>query len=690
MKHYRLIFVLLINLIALNFGYAQEKISVAQKGKQIVSMMKEYHLLKPTMDLTLATKIHLSFIDNLDSDSLLFNLSIRQEVNEFASLLQADLVKGSQKYFDTISLIYLENVKNAEKLAMGIFDQKIPQEKSLISDQSDNNKALLSKKWKNTIIESVQNNVIEKLRLKKFEYASDSIPSYWNISVQEVKERYKEYFMDLRNDKSYLEVVFLNTIAFTFDPHSNYFDAEMNQEFSEELTSEREVYGISYQKNRTGNIEIIKTLPGSPAWLSGEIHPGDVIHSLKFGEGETHLTSGYSLSEFEKLFRGNESKTLTITLKDQEENIKSVEITKGKVYSDGDIIKSALLVGESKVGYISLPDFYMNWTDTSDLGCANDLAKALIKLKKENITGLILDLRNNGGGSLKEAIDLAGIFIDFGPILVKNDSENNLLTLKDFNRGAIYTGPLTIMINENSASASEVVAAAIQDYNRGLIVGQKSFGKATGQSVLPVDPVATSFLSGVTPENSEWGYLKMTNIGLYRINLTTNQNRGVLPDITLFPSDTIQNFYETSYNNSIVLPNVEKKMYYTAQKPLPIDVLKAKSYTRQKNDESRSKINDFIELYYQNKKLLEKDTISLSKKIAVHHNNFDIKVQVIELYESESKTYTANSIAYDNAIYELSPYMKTYNEAFLKEISHDIEIEETFNIIQDYIQLGNN
>ncbi len=690
MKHYCLIFVLLINLIALNFGYAQEKISVAQKGKQIVSMMKEYHLLKPKMDLTLATKIHLTFIDNLDSDSLLFNLSIRQEVNEFASLLQVDLLKGSQKYFDTISLIYLENLKNAEKVAMGIFDQTIPQETSLISDQSDNNEALLSKKWKNTIIESVQNNVIEKLRLKKFEYASDSIPSYWNISVQEVKERYKEYFMDLMNDNSYLEVVFLNTIAFTFDPHSNYFDAEMNQEFSEELTSEREVYGISYQKNRSGNIEIIKTLPGSPAWLSGEIHPGDEIHSMKFGEGETHLTSGYSLSEFEKLFRGNESKTLTITLKDQEENIKSVEITKGKVYSDGDIIKSALLVGESKVGYISLPDFYMNWTDTSDLGCANDLAKALIKLKKENITGLILDLRNNGGGSLKEAIDLVGIFIDFGPILVKNDSENNLLTLKDFNRGAIYNGPLTIMINENSASASEVVAAAIQDYNRGLIVGQKSFGKATGQSVLPVDPVATSFLSGVTPENSEWGYLKMTNIGLYRINLTTNQNRGVLPDITLFPSDTIQNFYETSYNNSIVLPNVEKKMYYTAQKPLPIDVLKAKSNTRQKTDTTRSKINDFIKLYYQNKKLLEKGTISLKEQIAVQHKNFIIKTQVIELYESASKAYTANSIAYDNNIYELSPYMKTYNEAFLKEISHDIEIEETFNILQDYIQLRNN
>ncbi len=690
MKHYCLIFVLLINLIALNFGYAQEKISVAQKGKQIVSMMKEYHLLKPKMDLTLATKIHLTFIDNLDSDSLLFNLSIRQEVNEFASLLQVDLLKGSQKYFDTISLIYLENLKNAEKVAMGIFDQTIPQETSLISDQSDNNEALLSKKWKNTIIESVQNNVIEKLRLKKFEYASDSIPSYWNISVQEVKERYKEYFMDLMNDNSYLEVVFLNTIAFTFDPHSNYFDAEMNQEFSEELTSEREVYGISYQKNRSGNIEIIKTLPGSPAWLSGEIHPGDEIHSMKFGEGETHLTSGYSLSEFEKLFRGNESKTLTITLKDQEENIKSVEITKGKVYSDGDIIKSALLVGESKVGYISLPDFYMNWTDTSDLGCANDLAKALIKLKKENITGLILDLRNNGGESLKEAIDLVGIFIDFGPILVKNDSENNLLTLKDFNRGAIYNGPLTIMINENSASASEVVAAAIQDYNRGLIVGQKSFGKATGQSVLPVDPVATSFLSGVTPENSEWGYLKMTNIGLYRINLTTNQNRGVLPDITLFPSDTIQNFYETSYNNSIVLPNVEKKMYYTAQKPLPIDVLKAKSNTRQKTDTTRSKINDFIKLYYQNKKLLEKGTISLKEQIAVQHKNFIIKTQVIELYESASKAYTANSIAYDNNIYELSPYMKTYNEAFLKEISHDIEIEETFNILQDYIQLRNN
>ncbi len=686
MNTLRILTLLIVSNFLLNIGFGQDKISVAQKGKQITSMMKEYHLLKPNMDPNLASQIHIAFIDNLDSDSLLFPASMRLEINALSSLLQDDLIKGSQKYFDTLAILYYGNIKKAEKLAMAVFNTKIPQETALISNLTSNNDALLSKKWKNIIIESVQNNVVEKLRSRDFEYASDSIPLYWSVSVNEIKDRYAEYFTDLVEDSSYLELVYLNTIASTFDPHSNYFNAEMNQEFSEELTSEREIYGISYQKNRSGNIEIIKTFPGSSAWLSGEIHPGDEILSLKFGEGETHLTSGYSMSEFEKLFRSNETNTLTITLEDLDNNIKNVEITKGKVYSDGDIIKSALLVGESKIGYISLPDFYMNWTDTSELGCANDLAKALIKLKKESISGLILDLRNNGGGSLKEAIDLVGIFIDYGPILVKSDAEKNLFTYKDFNRGAIYTGPLTIMINENSASASEVVAAAIQDYNRGLIVGQKSFGKATGQNILPVDPISTSFLSGVTPENPEWGYVKMTNIGLYRINLTTNQNRGVLPDIELTPIDSMLNFYESSYSNSIVLPEVEKKMYYTPQKPLPIDELKSKSIERQKNDNSRAEINALTQLFYENRKKLDKETVSLMEKIDVQQKNHDIKLKIIDLYESESKSYTAKSLAYDNDIYELSPFMKTYNESFLKEISHDIEIEETFTIIQDYIQ----
>src|SRR5437762_8924227 len=166
-------------------------------------------------------------------------------------------------------------------------------------------------------------------------------------------------------------------------------------------------------------------------------------------------------------------------------------LAKEKIETEDDIVKGYVLNGEKKIGYISLPDFYTIWEDESGSGCANDVAKEIVKLKKENIDGLILDVRYNGGGSLGEALQLTGIFIDEGPLLGEKDRNGKLVFLKDPNRGTIYDGPMVLMVNGQSASASEVLAAALQDYHRALIVGSSTYGKATMQEIFPMDTLTS-------------------------------------------------------------------------------------------------------------------------------------------------------------------------------------------------------
>jgi carboxyl-terminal processing protease len=339
------------------------------------------------------------------------------------------------------------------------------------------------------------------------------------------------------------------------------------------------------------------------------------------------------------------------------------------------------LNGEKKIGFISLPDFYTSWNDEGGSGCANDLAKTLIKLKKENIDGVILDLRNNGGGSLKEAIDLTGIFIDYGPVLVATGEEKPA-ALKDFNRGSIYTGPMIVMINENSASASEVVAGALQDYNRAVIVGKPSFGKATGQSVYPIAP---DHVSAYSDEVNEWGYVKITEMGLYRIDLKTNQFNGVIPDITLESPYEYDPFREKDYPNVILLDSIEKKMYYTALPEIDLTSIASESKERQLSTDYFIRIKSFskeINALYEGvdfSYLTLQESIDLNKKIN------DLKDGVETVYDEISSEFKSESLQYDQEVYKMSEYLNIYKEAFHEEVESDGELAEAFNIMLELI-----
>lgn len=669
-------------------GVSQTTVSTADKAKRVVRLLEERHLQPAALNDSLAWRIHENLMEYLDPSKMLFTAEQLNALEQEIPGLDEALREGTNTYYALLKTFLderMEVLKNEVPELLKEYKSTLAINRSEQFLREIPTQASYRNKWKSVLFAEVNDRVLDALDGAEGEQKPTT--ELIEESKRAVAQSYQDYLENVHSDTDFLETAYLNAIAMAFDPHSNYFSAEMNREFSEELTSEREVYGISYSKSNEGQIEISRVLPGSAAWMSDAIHQGDRLLKIAFGEGTLTDVSGMTEYQLSQLFSASNEKTITLILEDANGDQQTVHLQKSPVYSDEDVIKSALLKGERTVGYISLPDFYMNWTDTTALGCANDVAKALIKLKREGIEGLVLDLRDNGGGSLKEAIDLAGIFIDFGPVLIEKDSDGEVYSLKDFNRGAIYTGPLVVLVNSNSASASEVVAGALQDYNRALIVGQPSFGKATGQYVMPIDPLA-EVMGGIMQPNNEWGFLKITDIGLYRVDLSTNQGRGVLPDVELSRPTVFQSAFEKDLPNVLDLEAIDKKVFYTPLPALPIQHLNEKSKLRSETSEDIQTITQLFEQFESMNEDRMNRPMNLEELVKLERTEREVVDSIRALYRATSDDFEPLSLNYDSDIYAVSPFMKEYRDRFLKNVSEDRELEETYHILVDWIKFN--
>ena len=358
---------------------------------------------------------------------------------------------------------------------------------------------------------------------------------------------------------------------------------------------------------------------------------------------------------------------------------KTIEIplTKEMIRADENIIKSFILKGEKSIGYISLPSFYTEFEGQNQLGCANDIAKAIIKMQKEHIDGLIIDLRDNGGGSLKEAIELSGIFIDFGPLSIMENKDKLLTTIKDFNRGSIYNAPLLIMVNGLSASASELFSATMQDYNRGIIVGATTFGKSTGQDIIPlVEDINKKKLT-----KNELGYVKITPSIFYQLNGVSYQKKGVVPDITLpfFPSEN--DFSESDYNSALTTDSIYKKIYMPKIEKLPYSELRTKSKNRIANDSIFTKIIEVKDEIENNENDSLVITLSIQGYIKFkNEDNLTENTILEEIDKRITSTYEIHEIVYDNNVLKMDNYTKEINHIAIEQLKKDIYLEESYKI----------
>lgn len=665
---------ILYTLIFLVFSYCSfaqnEKVSVEDRAQRIVEVMNKEHLQPIEITSEKSSKyIFDAFLDFVDPNYLVFSkediedwsshkISIGEEINNknisFYESVKSQLETRSKQLVSSVNSISIKDIENSN---FALSD-------GYVSQSELNNQLVSFMKFKVNI------EFLGRIDVAS-DYDKSVIQNQLDSSFRIVKSAMIDYFSDLVEEESF-ESSYLNAITTCYDPHSNYFSASMNSAFSQELSRERELFGISYEKDLKGKIHITNIVPGSDAWLNGNVHVGDEIVSFKFGDKSPIKIEGYSINKISKLFDENDDKNLILELKNKE-TIKLVELHKSKVYSNDDILKYGILKGEKNIAYISLPDFYLNWTDTTQLGCANDVAKAILKMKREGIDGVILDLRNNGGGSVQEAIDLIGIFLNYGPVIIRKSTGDNIYSLKDRNKGAIYMGPLIVMVNESSASASELVSDAIQKHNLGIVVGRQTYGKATGQYVKELDP------SNSGDEN--WGYLKITTMGLYSINLTNYQKQGVNPDI-IIPSASEDEWKESDYITAIDFDSIQKKVYYTPRPKKNIEVAKQSSESRM--NESRE-LKTLVAINNEIDSLLLKSDLSVMNAADAILFSKELDQLRDKYSEVEHLTEKFKLQNIDEEVTNLSEYMVRYQEDFERRVLEDFELEEAYTIIIDLI-----
>ncbi len=473
----------------------------------------------------------------------------------------------------------------------------------------------------------------------------------------------------------YLNQALLNALTAAIDPHSQYLSDSDRRDFETALSSRGLSFGIVLEKTLFGASRINRIIPGSVAWRSGLLNRGDVLLELRYPDENNRRIQAIDLNPFElenELARANLRKVV-LRVRKNDGRIVEATLYKTQLRLEENTVSGFVLRGQQRIGYIYLPSFYLDWEDSGRPGAAGDVARQILKLKSEGIDALILDLRNNGGGSLSEAQDLAGMFIDQGPLFVAVDRSGQYELLKDRNRGAIYTGPLAIMVNGGSASASEFLAGVLQDYNRAIVVGGRTFGKASSQIVM------TMPRSGPVAD-----HLKLTTHLFYNTRGVSHQATGIEPDIEL--PDAAQ-LYSREQDAAAVLRAAPLGREFVAPRlaELPIAKLRDESEDRTADNESFERITDLAEDIDDRLAALQRPSLRPDRFFAALHG-LRLAIEAYQQAERRaSAQFRVEGHAFDGELERVDDYRREFNEERRQRIAEDIYIDETYSILSSAI-----
>ena len=509
----------------------------------IGNILEQKHYSPHIIDDSFSKKIFTKYLTSLDGDKDIFLNADIQSLKKYETTID-DEIHATQplQFFPTAITIYKQRLKEASSIYKDIlstpFNFSIDEEVQLDGDKVDypNNAAELKESWRKRLKYLTLERFTELQTQREKSKETDSIHNRSEESLEsEARMRVKKS-MDRnfeRLSKTFSQEdqfsLFVNTITEAMDPHTAYFPPVEKRAFDEEMSGR--FYGIGAQlKEEDCDIIIASLVTGSPAWKSGKIQINDAIIKVAQGNAEPVDITGYATTDAVKLIRGAKGTEVRLTLKKVDGTHEVVVMIRDEIVQDESFARSAIInQGGKKVGYIFLPEFYADFERPDGAKCSDDVAKEVKKLKDEHVEGIVLDLRTNGGGSLLEVVRMVGLFIKSGPVVQVKDKTGKPSVLDDDDESVLYNGPLAVMVNELSASASEIFAAAIQDYKRGIIIGSTStYGKGTVQKTLPLGR-QIDYFSGAT----EYGALKLTFEKFYRINGGSTQLKGVTPDIVL-------------------------------------------------------------------------------------------------------------------------------------------------------------
>ena len=470
--------------------------------------------------------------------------------------------------------------------------------------------------------------------------------------------------------------VFVNAIASRFDPHTSYFGASEKEKFDVSISGKLEGIGARLQK-KNDFTEITELISGGPAWRGKQLEAGDVVLKVAQADGEPVDVVGMRLDDVVKKIKGPKGTEVRLTVKKQDGIIKVITIIRDQVEIEETYVKSSIVEKDGfKYGIIYLPKFYIDFEDQNSRDAGKDVALEVERLKKAGVEGIVMDVRDNGGGSLKTVVDIAGLFIDQGPIVQIKSAAGKKEVLYDRDAKVQWDGPLVVMINEFSASASEILAAAIQDYKRGVIIGSKqSYGKGTVQNVINLN----QFVRGST--YGDLGALKTTTQKFYRINGGSTQLEGVKSDVAIPDRYAYLKMGERDIDNAMPWDKIDAAAYKVWDKQNNFDLAISKSRERMSNNAQLKLIDDnakwLDERNKENVYSLNIDKFKTEQKALDEKNK---KYKPILNYKNEFKF---TSLPYEVEEMNKDTVLKEKRDRWHESLSKDIYVEEAIHILND-------
>ncbi|MGC6367791.1 MAG: carboxy terminal-processing peptidase [Candidatus Marinamargulisbacteria bacterium] len=512
-----------------------------QKINQILTnTLTRYHYVDQSIDDNFSKRVFILFLKQLDPNKNFLTLNQMVELNAYEYKIDNDIRNNTFNFFNLAILRFKEQVQYSNSIYNTILKHPLDLEEAITIEVDPDkkkyvkNNAELTKRWKaNTHYQVAQNYIT----LFKEKYPSENtLKMDKNLEAEarlktkkELDRRFKRLLE--KNDVDFFNA-YMDALTRSFGPHTSYLPPEEKEDFDINMKGQLEGIGAVLRED-DGYIKVVRIIPGSASWRQGELKAEDIILKVAKNESEEAISIVETpVREAVKLIRGPKGSTVVLTIKKPDGMIKNIPIQRDIVVIKSAYAKSGIFESNgNQFGYIYLPSFYRDFENNNNRNAASDIKAALTTFNQSNTNGLILDLRNNGGGSLRDAIEISGFFIPEGPIVQVTDSYDQKDTYNDKDKKTIFNQPLIVLVNKFSASASEIVSAALQDYDRAIILGDShTFGKGTVQKVVDLDRI-------IFKRKNNLGYLKITIQEYFRITGKSTQFTGVIPDI-IFPSQT--------------------------------------------------------------------------------------------------------------------------------------------------------
>ena len=652
------------------------------------NILTRSHFVVKDMNDDFSEYVFTEFIDGLDPNKRYFTQKDIKDFEKYKYDIDNQLLNEDISFYNLVYGRFTSKIKNAKSYYKDLLEKPFNFKKKETIDvnyeQSSfaKNENQLKDYWRKQLKLSTLIRIEGELEKQKRNASKKE-----NFKVQKFENLEKNARLEvLKNmDELYIRIeelehedwfsTFLNSVVGAFDPHTTYMAPTIKERFDQDMSGKLEGIGARLQKKGIYT-HIFKLVSGGPAWKQGDLEAGDIILEVAQGDKEPLDIVGMRLDDAIKFIKGKKGTEVRLTVKKKiDGSIKIISIIRDVVELEETFVKSSIVEKNGKkYGLIDLPKFYIDFDEQNYRDSAKDMEKEIERLKSEGVAGLVIDLRNNGGGSLKTAIEISGLFINEGPVVqIKYRGENPIIK-NDTDKKIQWDGAIVVLVNEFSASASEIFAAAMQDYKRAIIIGgNQTYGKGTVQSVLPINRF--------TKYDKDLGALKMTIQKFYRINGGSTQIEGVYSDIAIPSRYSYMKFGERDLEGALVWDKVKQADYIQTKSYENFSDVIENSKKRIASDSKFKLINEYAKWLKKNQ---ENTSYSLNYKLFTNQSLAQEKdaEKFKSVFDYESNLKFA-SPKYEVSLIKKDTILANKRLEWHKKLSKDVYVSEALNVLSE-------